>query len=84
MGAIPGYSDHLMGFAIPDRVIQELILNFLIQTFDDTEGFDKLITFSQDTNNPSIGSEAWAALEDHYYRAGGSRIHELFTQFMKP
>ncbi|MFN9909398.1 MAG: hypothetical protein ACK56F_25325, partial [bacterium] len=73
-----------MGFTVPDRVIQGQILNFLIQTVSDTEGFDKLITFSEDTNNPSRGSETWAALRDHYYRAGGSRIHELFTQFMKP
>jgi hypothetical protein len=50
----------------------------------DTEGFDQLITFSEDNNNPSRGSDAWAALRDHYYRAGGKRIHELFTQFMKP
>ena len=84
MGAIPGYSDQLMGFAVPDKVIQGQILNFLIQTVSDTKGFDKLITFSEDTNNPSRGSEAWSTLRDHYYRAGGSRIHELFTQLMKP
>ena len=39
-----------MGFAVPDKVIQGQILNFLIQIVSDTEGFDKQITFSEDTN----------------------------------
>ncbi len=84
MSAIPGYIDQLMGFIVPDKIIQGQILNFLIRTINDTGGFDKLITFSDENSNPSKGNEAWAALRDHYYRASGSTIHELFTQFMKP
>ena len=65
MSAVPGYLDQLMGFTIPDKVIQGQILNFLIQTVSDTEGFDKLITFNEDNSNPSRGNDAWAALRDH-------------------
>ena len=43
--SILGYGDQLLNFNVPpETVIQEHILNFLIQTVYDTEGFDKIST----------------------------------------
>ena len=50
MSSIPGYGDQLLNFGVaPDTIIQEQILNFLIQTVYDTEGFDKISTIEGTT-----------------------------------
>ena len=45
ISSIPGYGDRLLNFNVPpETVIQERVLNSLIQTVYDSEGFDKIST----------------------------------------
>ncbi len=70
----------------PDSNIQEQILNFLIQTIYESEGFDKLSTIEgTDFNDYSTrGRDAWQALRDHYHQVGSARISELLADFNRP
>jgi hypothetical protein len=87
ISSIPGYGDQLLNFGVtPDTIIREQILNFLIQTVYDTEGFDKINTIEgTDYNGCSTrGRDAWQALRDHYYQVGSARISELLADFNRP
>ena len=87
ISSIPGYGEQLLKFGVtPDTIIQEQILNFLIQTVYESEGFDKISTIEgTDFDTYSTrGRDAWQALRDHYHQVGSARISELLADFNRP
>jgi hypothetical protein len=87
ISSIPGNDQLLNNFnTSANTSIQEQILNFLIQTVYDPEGFDILCTIE---NIPfeeysTRGRDAWHALRDHYHQVNGARISELLADFNCP
>ena len=87
ISSIPGYGDQLLNFGVtPNTNIQEQILNFLIQTVYETEGFDKISTIegTEYHDYSTRGRDAWQALRNHYHQVGSARISELLAEFNRP
>ena len=87
ISSIPGYGDQLLNHGVtPNTNIQEQILNFLIQTVYETEGFDKISTIegTEFSDYSTRGRDAWQALRNHYHQVGSARISELLADFNRP